>query len=188
MSQTAFEKAFDRVLRLEGGYVNHENDPGGATCYGITQAVYNDWSCSHGLRPEPVALIKEEEAQQIYEERYWKRMQCDEVSEIDEAVAIELFEAGVNCGCATAVRFLQEALNVLRLAEEFDIVVDGILGPVTLSVLQRSIDRGWGSPLLIAMNGEQYEHYKFLVTQAGDHYRSFARGWMKRVTLRSAEA
>ncbi len=31
-----FEKAVEKVLEHEGGYVDHKNDPGGATNYGIS--------------------------------------------------------------------------------------------------------------------------------------------------------
>ena len=34
-----FDKAFDRLLGHEGGFVDHPRDPGGATRWGITQRV-----------------------------------------------------------------------------------------------------------------------------------------------------
>ena len=35
-----FEAAVDRVLGHEGGYVNHPNDPGGETNWGISKRSY----------------------------------------------------------------------------------------------------------------------------------------------------
>ena len=32
-----FNKAFDRVIGHEGGYVNHPSDPGGETNWGVTR-------------------------------------------------------------------------------------------------------------------------------------------------------
>ena len=34
-----FERAFEKLLGHEGGFVDHPKDPGGATRYGITQRV-----------------------------------------------------------------------------------------------------------------------------------------------------
>ena len=36
-----FERALAMVLRHEGGFVNHPNDPGGMTNKGITKKVYD---------------------------------------------------------------------------------------------------------------------------------------------------
>ena len=43
-----FDQLVDRVLEREGGYVNHPDDRGGPTNYGITQRVYSDWLASKG--------------------------------------------------------------------------------------------------------------------------------------------
>ncbi len=43
MPSTAFSESLPFVLRWEGGYVNHPNDPGGATNKGVTQKVYDGW-------------------------------------------------------------------------------------------------------------------------------------------------
>ena len=34
-----FERAFEKLLGHEGGFVDHPKDPGGSTRYGITQRV-----------------------------------------------------------------------------------------------------------------------------------------------------
>jgi hypothetical protein len=44
----AFDAAMPFVLRWEGGFVNHPNDPGGATNKGVTQKVYDGWRTSRG--------------------------------------------------------------------------------------------------------------------------------------------
>lgn len=64
-------QALALILALEGGYSNHPDDPGGATNYGITQAVYDAWRQGQGLEPQPVARITREEVANIYRERYW---------------------------------------------------------------------------------------------------------------------
>ncbi len=179
-AEIAFDRALHRVFGLEGGYSDHDDDPGGATNWGITQAVFDAWRADRGLPGMPVALLREEDAREIYRDRYWNRLHCDEVAAVDERVAWELFEAGVNCGRGTAVRFLQRALNVLARADDTLLAEDGCLGPVTMASLKQCVRRGYAAALLAAMNGEQYVWYRGLV-ERDNRYRSFARGWMKRV-------
>lgn len=35
-----FDKAFEKLIGHEGGYVNHPDDPGGGTKYGISKRAY----------------------------------------------------------------------------------------------------------------------------------------------------
>ena len=55
MASDEFVAALPFVLRWEGGFVNHPNDPGGATNAGVTQAVYDDLEacprCGSAERP-----------------------------------------------------------------------------------------------------------------------------------------
>ena len=34
-----FESLFNRLMEHEGGYINHPNDPGGETMWGVTKRV-----------------------------------------------------------------------------------------------------------------------------------------------------
>ena len=38
---SVFDTIFERLMKHEGGYVNHPNDPGGETMYGVTKRVAN---------------------------------------------------------------------------------------------------------------------------------------------------
>ena len=38
-NNTTFDKAFDRLMVNEGGYVNHPRDPGGETMYGLHHRI-----------------------------------------------------------------------------------------------------------------------------------------------------
>ena len=49
MPTAEFIDALPFVLQWEGGYVNHPNDPGGATNKGVTQKVYDAWRAKNGL-------------------------------------------------------------------------------------------------------------------------------------------
>jgi len=63
MSNNNFDKAFDLVVGVEGGYVNDPRDPGGRTIYGITERDNQDlW------RAGPPTLAQ---AKARYKRDYW---------------------------------------------------------------------------------------------------------------------
>ncbi len=103
-----FETALAFVLRWEGGYSDHPQDPGGATNYGITQRTYDAWRKRQGLPTRPVREISMEEVQAIYRDRYWKPLPA-RYAEKDPALALALFDFAVNSGVGTARRALREA-------------------------------------------------------------------------------
>lgn len=102
-----FERALAFVLRWEGGYSDHPQDPGGATNMGITQATYDRWRRSQGLPTRPVREISMEEVRAIYRDRYWEPLPA-RYAEKDPALALALFDLAVNSGVGTAIRALQE--------------------------------------------------------------------------------
>jgi len=106
-----FAIAVDRVLASEGGYVNDPHDPGGETKYGISKRAYPTVN---------IATLTEDDARAIYHRDYWQPVRGDE---LPAPVALVLFDAAVNQGVKTAIRFLQSALKVAE---------DGVLGPQTL--------------------------------------------------------
>ncbi len=126
------EELIDALIEREGGYVNHPDDRGGPTKFGITEAVAR----AHGYSG-PMRTFPREEAAAIYERLYWLRPRLDEVAQRSQAVAEELFDCGVNMGPAVAVTFLQRALSALnRHGKDYaDLVPDGRIGPGTLQAL-----------------------------------------------------
>ena len=76
-------------------------------------------------------------ARDVYKRRYWLEPKFAAVSLISEAIAEELADTGVNMGPATAVRFLQRALNALNQGGTLyqDLKLDGLMGPTTLNAL-----------------------------------------------------
>ena len=71
MPTPAFRAALPFVLRWEGGFVHHPDDPGGATNQGVTQRVYDAWRAGEGLGQRSVRLIDDDEVRAIYETGYW---------------------------------------------------------------------------------------------------------------------
>lgn len=169
-----FSHAVSHTLEAEGLFSDHAKDPGGATMYGITQAVAR----RHGIRN--VRSLTISQAVLIYYKDYWLRLRCDDIHSTE--IATELLDAGVNTGIGNAVKFAQRAYNVLRNSDEVSIIEDGKIGPMTVSALN-NMSRRYSRQLLMAMNGEQYRYYRMLVDQNPDRFRAFIRGWMRRLEI-----
>lgn len=128
------DKYIDDLIKRDGGYVNNPNDRGGATNYGITEAVarVNGWKGP--MRDLPLDLAK-----QIYKQQYWINPRFDQVNTLSPLIAEELLDTGVNCGVSFAKPLLQRALNLLNNQGKGgwpDLAVDGIYGSATLGALK----------------------------------------------------
>ncbi|MDE2339866.1 MAG: hypothetical protein KGL21_02200, partial [Alphaproteobacteria bacterium] len=99
----------DATLSKEGGYVNNAADRGGATNFGITEAVARAQGFTGDMRALP-----REEAVDIYQRLYWLRPKFDQIGAIDMKLGARLFDIAVNMGPGTAIGFLKRALNVLN--------------------------------------------------------------------------
>lgn len=113
MKTIIFDDAVERVLAAEGGYVNHPNDPGGETNYGIAKRSYPDVD---------IRNLTRDGAKAIYFRDFW--LPCGEG--LPSALKYQVFDAAVNHGIGNAVRMLQRAVGVAD---------DGHWGPVS----QRSL-------------------------------------------------
>ena len=112
-----FKPAVDRVLRVEGGYVNDPADPGGETKYGISKRAYP---------AVDIAAMTEDGARAIYKKDYWDACRCDSLpAPLDWLV----FDAAVNQGVQAAGKMLQGAVGV---------AVDGKIGPATVAAAKHA--------------------------------------------------
>ena len=149
-----FDKCLEMLLHHEGGYVWHEEDPGGETNLGVTKKVYQDW----GGTKDMIDLTVEDVAP-IYKKNYWDRCKCDELSSgLDWAV----FDWAVNSGTRRVSKALQKACGAER---------DGVIGNKTLSLAN-----GQNVKYMIEEIGViRQSFYESLRT-----FKTFGRGWTRR--------
>lgn len=157
-----FEDIIPRILQREGGYVNHPNDRGGATNYGITQRVYQEW------KSDPAADVKNltmSEAAQIYRVHYWLP---GKVEQLPAAIRDIHFDAAVNHGVVRAAKLLQTASGV---------TVDGEIGPNTIAAANAL------NPELLKLR-YIVARYKFYgeIVQRDRSQSVFMAGWMNRMS------
>ena len=149
-----FDKCLEMLLHHEGGYVWHEEDPGGETNLGVTKKVYQDW----GGTKEMIDLTVEDVAP-IYKKNYWDRCKCEELgSGLDWAV----FDWAVNSGTKRVSKALQKACGAER---------DGVIGNKTLALAN-----GQDVKYMIEEIGViRQSFYESLRT-----FKTFGRGWTRR--------
>jgi lysozyme family protein len=178
----AFEKAFVHTVGIERGYVDNPADPGGATCWGITERVARADGYSGDMRELPL-----ERAQSIYRRKYWatRQLPCNELALWYEPAALEAFDVAVNCGIGEAAIFLQRALNALNRRGTLwpDVKEDGDFGALSLDALHACRDPQDKARVLKMMIVQRGEYYLDL-TRRTDKFETFIRGWFdKRVLL-----
>jgi len=170
-----FKTALAHTLKHEGGYVNHPNDPGGETNYGITKRVAVAFGYIGSMKDIPMATVEA-----IYRKNYWDAMQLDEFPVGSEHICAELFDSAVNAGVSRAVRWLQASLNVLgKGPKESDLKVDGNFGQKTLQAMHLLPKKDY-PVLLKLLNVYQGAHYAQLC-EGDSKFRTFIRGWLTRI-------
>lgn len=171
------ESLIDEVIDREGGFVDHPADRGGATCWGITEAVARASGYEGAMRALPRGV-----AVAIYRRLYWTQPGLAAVAARAPGLAAEMFDTRVNMGPAVAIGFVQRALNALnRGGRDYpDVGVDGRIGPATLAALDGFLRRrGAGGPAVLtkaveALQGERY----LALAEARPANEAFLYGWL----------
>lgn len=157
-----FDRCLKAVLKHEGGFVNHPEDPGGMTNMGITALTYAEYTGRRlsTITEQEMRSLTVEMVAPIYKRKYWDKCKCDQLpSGIDYAV----FDYAVNSGPTRAIKHLQECLAINA---------DGIIGAQTLKYVENSLP----SELLREYLQRREDFLKGLRT-----FKTFGRGWMRRV-------
>ena len=154
----------DGIIAREGGYVDHPNDRGAATNFGITLKTLRNWRRDPALTAADVQALSKEEARRIYRTEYIERPGFDRIA--NDHLRAHLIDFGVNSGPRTAALALQKILDVSQ---------DGDIGPVTLAALRRMGAMKCSNLLMAA----RIMHYAKIVR--GDPSQSaFIVGWLDR--------
>lgn len=146
-----FDKFINRILDHEGGYVNHPNDPGGETKWGISKRSYPHVNIKELTRADAI---------EIYRKDFWNRVHGQE---LPREVAFSVLDGAVNSGMGNSVRWLQRAAGVGD---------DGIIGPLSLAAIRSA------NPLdlVLLYNAERLEFMTKLSV-----WPTFSKGWARRI-------
>jgi len=156
---TLFDRCLELVLIEEGGFVNHPEDPGGATNLGITKKAYEDW-VNTVTSVERIKSLRVSDVRPIYRTKYWNPVRADD---LPDGINLIVFDAAVNSGPRRAARWLQRCVH----AE-----VDGAIGPKTLAITKTC------DPAVVI---RQFQQERLFFLQSLDIWKTFGKGWEKRV-------
>lgn len=172
-SDERFAACLAEVLRHEGGFVDHPQDPGGATNLGISLRYSRaqgrldpkfgfDRDGDGDVDRDDIIRIDPVFAAKVYRHWFWRDAHGDD---LPPGLDLAVFDCAVNSGAGRALRFLQMTLRV---------PADGVFGPLSMAAL-----RGCNS-IPLAIGQFCATRRAFLRELPG--YRHFGGGWERRVS------
>jgi len=159
------------ILAHEGGFVNHPNDPGGATNKGVTLAVWKqqgyDKNGDGKIDVDDLKLLTPDDAKRILKMLYWDRWFGGEI--ISQKVANTLVDWVWGSG-SWGVKIPQRLLGLKE---------DGIVGYITLGAVNDAIR----SDLDGFMKKLYKARYQYLadIINANPKLKVFEKGWNNRM-------
>ena len=160
-----FEKIFDYLLKVEGGYSNDESDKGGKTKYGIIEEEAKEFGYKGDMQDLTMDFAKN-----IYLKKYYLGNKLDKVA--NNKVALSICDWAVNSG-KNGIKNAQIAINQLINA---NLDADGIIGNKTLEALNATDP----DKFLEVYHNLQRIYYRSKVADDKTQER-FLTGWLNRV-------
>lgn len=146
-----FNEAIEIILEKEGGLIDHPEDPGGLTNFGIAQKYHPDVD---------IRNLTKEDAKKIYYFKYFLEVRGNE---LPDKLRLIVLDCAVNQGTSACIKMLQRCLGV---------VDDGDMGPRTMTALSLcDVDEVMRAFILMRMK-------RYVATNNARH---FLKGWMNRV-------
>lgn len=159
-----FKPAFEKLIILEGGYINDNNDPGGITKYGLSMRFLQ----SVGINPTPdmVKNLTVDQAFNLYKQYFWDKGNYGAIGNQD--IANSVFFFAVNAGASTSHKCLQRCVRSVNGIALDD---DGILGFKTIV----TINSAPADNVLIAFKCFADAYYRSL------NKPEYIKGWLNRL-------
>ena len=160
------------VVALEGGYVNHPNDPGGETNWGITIETARQCGYTGSMKDLPKSF-----AVDCYRRLYIERPGFVPLVVTDAAVAKEVIDTGVNMGPKRAIWYFRRAVNEtcrtrLPITDRVDPIAVKAWADCRANLGPKSCVR-----MLNALDRQQLAEYDRLV-RVNPKLKVFHRGWI----------
>lgn len=148
------ENKWKRLFRLEGGYVNDPDDPGGETKWGISKRSYPHLN---------IKTLSRQQAQRIYQRDYFEKPGYDRLPPL---LADQMMDMAINLGSLRAGKLLQIVLGV---------TVDGIVGKETRKAIE-----GWDIEKLNNRLVEARKRFYREIVKNRPSSGKYLKGWLKR--------
>jgi len=118
----SWDRIFEWIIKHEGGFVDHPDDPGGMTNLGVTRKVWADWIKRDATEADMRSLTKDD-VKPLYKKWYFDKVRGDDLpAGVDWCVV----DVAVNSGPSRAAKMLQKCVAAKQ---------DGAIGPMTLKAV-----------------------------------------------------
>lgn len=176
--------------KWEKGYVNHPNDPGGATYNGVSlrflKQTGTDINGDGVINAEDILTLYRNKDQtkvdEIFYKAFWRDPGLDRFASLPTQAV--LYDTNVNTGRTQTAKMLQRAYNAMSSKNQA-LDVDGIIGPKTIARVASIIAQGKDNDLALAFLDQRLAFHNLLVSNSpypdGRNYKPFAAGWRNRV-------
>lgn len=154
------------ILKAEGGYVNHPQDPGGETNKGITVGTLSRARKDGLTKTQSVKDLTNEDVNIIYSKYYWEPCKADKII---APVNLVHFDCTINCGVGGSAKQIQRAYNSFGGRQ---VKIQGKIANELVELINKveSID------MVKAYFDERLRFYKSLKT-----FATFGKGWTNRL-------
>jgi len=160
----------NQIIKSEGGYVDHPNDKGGPTKYGITLKALSTYRAQYS-KPLDIMQLQTNEAEEIYYDSYYINPSIDQLPDIYQHF---MLDSAINHGQKTAIRMLQLEL----LEQGIPTLADGIIGKNTIACSNEAAEK-IGTRFITGLIDRRKKFYQSIVSRHPDQ-QVFLAGWLNR--------
>lgn len=164
-----FEGFAGKVLRLEGGFVNHPADKGGPTKYGVILSTWKQYGYDKDhdgdIDAEDIRALTEDDARYIAKKVFWDFFQADFI--LNQSIAEFIVDWGYNSGRVTVAKKVQKLLGV---------PADGLIGVQSLNAINCADQQNIFDALKVSRR-----MYIDSIVESNPSQRVFYTGWIKRI-------
>lgn len=161
---TRYKEYMPRILKHEGGYINHPKDPGGATNRGVTIGTLRrlgiDKDGDGDSDVIDLKLLTADDAATVFKRFYGDAVQADL---LPRGLDYAMTDFAVNSGPTRAVEHLQRIIGVK---------IDGHIGPATIAAVAKRDP----AELIEALHQSRLRFLRNLKT-----WKTFGKGWGARL-------
>lgn len=159
------------ILENEGGYTD---DTGGPTKYGVSlrflktlPTIEADINHDGKVTVEDIEDLTWEDAYNIYNREFWKRLRLGEIQ--SPRIATKILDMTINLGPATAVKMVQRTVETKQ---------DGIIGPKTIAAINKAYMKGEDN-FILRLCYAQGDRYLELIFKNPKLWK-YRDGWLTR--------
>ncbi len=169
---TSVNAMIEQILHREGGFVNHPNDRGGATNFGVTIGTYSRY-LGRKATVEQVRVMTKATARDIYKRGYYEKPR---LHLLHGAIQAQMFDCSINHGSKNPVKWLQSITNQ---ALGGALTVDGMIGAMTAEAVNHFVDRAGSKVVNNALVEERIEFFEAIMRNDPTQ-EVFRKGWIRR--------